>query len=191
MKLSRIVVTTLTIAALTNSAVVAQETPIAKRNRADTGSRAGLLDSKTSGTSVRASRLIGMNIENSQQKGVGEINDIVLDAKTGEIQYVAVTYGGFLGVGNKMFAVPFEAFTVQQDPDDPNDHDDYVLVLDVTEKQLEGAEGFDEDNWPNFADKTFTNELYKRYDVNRNRRDRRKIDVSVGENGVDVDIERN
>jgi sporulation protein YlmC with PRC-barrel domain len=190
MKLSRIAATALTVGALMVSVTVAQDGATLKRNRINAGKRAGLLDSKTSGTSIRASQLIGMNIENSQQKGVGEVNDIVLDARTGEIQYVAVTYGGFLGVGNKMFAVPFAAFEVRQDPDDPDDYDDLVLVLDVTEQQLEGAKGFDEDHWPNFADENFTNDLYRRYDVKRNRPERRKIDVSVGGNGVDVDVER-
>ena len=148
------------------------------------------LDSKTSGTSVRASQLIGMNIENSSEKSVGEINDIVINSRTGEIQYVAVTYGGFLGLGNKMFAVPFEAFTVKRDPDDPNDANDLVLVLNVTEKQLEGAKGFDEDHWPSFADESFTNGLYKRYGVKRRWADRRNrgIDVRVNRSGVEVDV---
>lgn len=126
--------------------------------------RAAKLDSKTMGSGLRASKLIGMNIENSQEKNVGEINDIVLNSRTGEIEYVAVTYGGFLGVGNKMFAVPFEAIKCKIDPDD---HDDHILVMNVTEKQLEGAQGFDEDHWPNFADKSFTDDLYKRYGVKR------------------------
>lgn len=78
-------------------------------NHKQASGRAGLIDSKTSGHSVRASKLIGMNIENSKEENVGEINDIVLDSKSGKIQYLAVTYGGFLGLGNKMFAVPFEA----------------------------------------------------------------------------------
>ena len=189
-----------TCGALLVATVLAQDTTTRNRgqenrirDRANT--RAGLLDFKTSGNSVRASKLIGKNIENSQQKNVGEINDIVLNADTGEIQYLAVTYGGFLGVGNKMFAVPFEAIKVQRDPDDPDDPDDYVLVMNVTQKQLEGAKGFDEDNWPTSADKNFMNALYKRYDVKRRWDDRRNrnrdrdVDVRVNRNGVDVDVD--
>src|SRR5687767_14741738 len=66
----------------------------------------GKLDDKTAGSSIRASKLIGMNIQNHQGESVGEVNDIVLDGNSGKIRYLAVTYGGLLGVGNKMFAVP-------------------------------------------------------------------------------------
>lgn len=184
------------LALLTAASILGTGLLYADHHGKTTSNRAAMLDRKTSGSSVRASKLIGMNIENSQEKNVGEINDIVMNSRTGEIQYLAVTYGGFLGVGNKMFAVPFEAVRVTKDPDDPNDPDDYVLVLDVTQKQLEGAKGFDEDHWPNFADKSFTDELYKRYNVrhnwdrSRDLRDR-KVDVNVSRNGIDVDVDRN
>lgn len=78
------------------------------------------------GAGIRASQLIGMNIQNDQGKGVGEVQDLILDSRTGQVRYVAVTYGGFLGFGNKMFAVPYEAFRWKHDPDD---RDDYILVL--------------------------------------------------------------
>ena len=71
----------------------------------------------------------GTNLQNDQGESVGEINDLVLDANTGRVRYLAVTYGGFLGVGDKLFAVPFEAVKVRQDRDDA---DEYVLVLNVT-----------------------------------------------------------
>ena len=131
-------------------------------------SAAGRLDSVTRGPIVRVSKLTGMNIQNQAGEGVGEINDLVLDVNTGKIRYAAVTYGGFLGIGNKMFAVPFEAFRFERDRDDANA---VRLILDVTEQQLEGAVGFDEDNWPDFADEKFGLELDKRYKVERHRGD--------------------
>lgn len=152
--------------------------------------QAARLDSKTTGTSVRVSKLIGQNIQNSQGKEVGEINDIVLDAGSGRIRYVAVTYGGLLGVGNKMFAVPYEAFQCKSDPDD---HAKTIVVLDVTKEQLDGSEGFDEDHWPNFADSKFTMDLDKRYRIDRTRRNRDRVrdrdgevEVKVSPDGVDI-----
>ena len=151
------------------------------------GQDVGKLDDKTRGATIRASQLIGQNIKNSKGDNVGEINDLVIDS-SGKIRYAAVTYGGFLGLGSKMFAVPFEAFQVRQDPDDrnnrrgTNDRDDravanersdrndrtnYVLTLDVTKDQLDGAQGFDNDRWPDFADTKFTQDLDRRYNVNR------------------------
>jgi sporulation protein YlmC with PRC-barrel domain len=128
---------------------------------------AGQLDEATHGANIRASQMIGMGIENSEGQSVGEVNDIVIDAANAEVRYAAVTYGGFLGIGDKMFAVPFEAFDVKHDPDDPDAH---ILVLDVTQRQLEGAEGFDENNWPDFGDHEFCEELDRRYGIDRDGR---------------------
>jgi sporulation protein YlmC with PRC-barrel domain len=163
---------------LASSAAVAQQASPPKANQSGTnastdanrnlGSKPGLgkLDDKTSGATVRVSQLMGANIKNSNGDGVGEIKDLVLDS-SGKVRYAAVTYGGFLGVGSKLFAVPFEAFRVRQDPDDPNDRDDYVLTLDVTKEQLDGAQGFDNEKWPSFADTKMTQELDRRYNIER------------------------
>jgi sporulation protein YlmC with PRC-barrel domain len=114
------------------------------------------------GSAVRASKLIGMNIQNPQGKELGEVEDIVLDLGSGKVRYAAVTYGGFLGLGDKLFAVPFEAFQVTTSADDA---DEIVLVLDIKQQQLEGAQGFDQDNWPDFADRKFQQDLAKRYKI--------------------------
>ena len=171
---------------ITAAPLVAQN----KNNRGKTDrATAGQLDSRTRGANIRVSQLTGMNIQNPQGESVGGINDLVLDANTGRVRYAAVTYGGFLGIGNKMFAVPFEAFKMQRSADDPSD---IVLVLDVTPEQLKGSVGFDENSWPDFADKQYTAEIYKRYKVERiTRGDRdRRVDVDVKRNGVDVDVDR-
>ncbi|TWU08516.1 PRC-barrel domain-containing protein [Stieleria varia] len=157
------------IACLTSTTATAQDTT---RERTRPKVDAGKLDAKTQGANIRVSQLMGYNIQNSQGESVGEIKDVVINSRTGKVEYAAVTYGGFLGVGNKLFAVPFAAFKVQVDPDeagdDDVDSDDYVLVLNVTQQQLEGQQGFDEDNWPNMADRQWAADLDKRYGVKRN-----------------------
>ena len=158
-------------------------TPQAERDRTS-GAQIGVLDDQTSGANIRASQLIGMNIENSKGEGVGEVNDLVIDGNSGTVRYVAVTYGGLLGVGDKMFAVPFEAFKVRRQAGDRND---YVLTLNVTQQQLEGAQGFDQENWPNFADRNFTRELDRRYGIDRRASRSRETQRNV--NGVDVDVD--
>ncbi|WP_425400935.1 PRC-barrel domain-containing protein [Aeoliella sp.] len=147
---------------------------LSERSRSDSHHKQGHV--------VRASNILGHNIVNGQDKNVGEISDLVLDPATGKIRYAAVTYGGFIGIGDKLFAVPWEAFSCRVDPENS---DDYIVTLNVTQEQLEGAEGFDQDNWPNFADPEFAQDLDKRYGV---KRDRRGVNVEVGRGGVDVDV---
>ena len=152
--------------------------------------RVGQLDPKTTGTGVRVSQLIGMNIQNDRGESVGEINDIVLNSSTGSVEYVAVTYGGLFGLGDKLFAVPYEAMTAKRDA---NQRDTYVLVMNVTQQQLEGAKGFDQDHWPDVADDGFLDDMYKRYKVQRRRpllRNDSDVDVQINRNGIDVDVDR-
>jgi len=150
------------------------------------------LDSKTAGIGVRASKLIGMNIQNSRKESVGQIKDIVLDPASTRIQYVAVTYGGFLGLGDKLFAVPMQAIKVQTDPDN---RDRVILVMDVTKEQMNGAQGFDEAHWPNFSDRNFSGDLHRRYGVEDrwnhgvNHDHDGKVDANVGRQGVKVRVD--
>ena len=122
------------------------------------------LDDKTRGSAIRVSELQGMNLKNLQGENVGKIHDLVLDVNGRTVQYAAVTYGGFLGIGNKLFAVPFEAFQVGTEKGEP------VMILDVSEEQLKSAEGFDDDNWPNFADPDYTNRVAELYSIDRSDR---------------------
>lgn len=133
---------------------------------AESNSTVSKLDSKTSNATVRASKLIGTNLKNSNDESVGEIKDLVIDARSGKVRYAAVTYGGLFGLGSKLFAVPFEAFRVRQNTSALTPGD-YVLTLDVGKEQLSGAEGFDSDHWPDFANTNFTQELDRRYKVHR------------------------
>jgi len=148
------------------------------------------LDSSTSGQSVRVSKLIGMSIQNSANQNVGQIKDIVIDPSSDRVQYVAVTYGGFLGLGNNLFAVPMQAIQIKQNP---NNRDSVMLFLDVTKEQMDGDVGFDENNWPNFSDGKFAGEINRRYKV-EDRRDnglnrRGPVDVNVDSNGVKVNVD--
>jgi sporulation protein YlmC with PRC-barrel domain len=157
------------LAAIAQQATEVNRTPGSQPGTAAANRDLGKLDDKTPGATIRASQLMGQNIKNASGENVGEVKDFVIDS-TGKIRYVTVTYGGIVGVGSKWFAVPFEAFRVSRDPGDPNDKDDYVLTLNVTKQQLDGAEGFDDDNWPDFADTKFTQDLDRRYKVNRSSR---------------------
>lgn len=148
------------------------------------------LDNRTSGSGIRASKLMGMKIQNSQRENVGQIKDIVLDPMSTRVQYVAVTYGGFLGLGDKMFAVPMQAIKIQQDPDN---RDRIILVLDVTKEQMNGAQGFDESSWPNFSDSNFLGELHRRYKIENHaspgtNRDG-NVDVKIGRDGIKLNVD--
>ncbi|MCE9606121.1 MAG: PRC-barrel domain-containing protein [Planctomycetia bacterium] len=106
---------------------------------------------------ARASALVGMNVKNSQGENLGEVKDVVFDISKGQIGYVAVSFGGFLGVGEKLFAVPFQAL------DSAKDGNSYHLVLNIDKATLEKAPSFDKNSWPNFADPNWARDIDAAY----------------------------
>lgn len=126
----------------------------------------------------RASQIPGMTVKNRAGKEIGSIEDIVLDANSGKIRYAAVSYGGFLGLGDKLFAVPWSAFDIRREADD---EDEYYLMLDVDEQSLQNAPGFDQNHWPDFADPQWK-AVDKFYGERMQKRDRdggTQIDVNI------------
>src|SRR5438132_1626221 len=55
---------------------------------------------------IKASRLIGLKVENRDGEEIGKLRDFALDMRTGRIKYAIVASGGFLGVQAKLRAVP-------------------------------------------------------------------------------------
>jgi sporulation protein YlmC with PRC-barrel domain len=92
----------------------------------------------------KASTFIGSSVENPQGENLGTIHDIVLDPQQGRIKYVALSYGGVLGLGSKLFAVPWDALTLQPDGK--------TFLLNVEQALLETTPGFDKNNWPQRPD---------------------------------------
>lgn len=104
---------------------------------------------------LSADTLAGDKVVNAAGEDLGKIEDFMLDVESGRIRYAVLSFGGVLGIGSKLFAVPPEALTV----DMPNKR----LILDIDRTRLENAPGFDKDNWPNFADPALGREIYDYY----------------------------
>jgi len=104
---------------------------------------------------LSASTLIGDEIYNAAGEHLGELKEIMLDINTGQVAYAVLSFGGFLGMGNKLFAMPWEALTV--------DTERACFLLDVSREQLDHAPGFDKDNWPSAPDRTFITTVHSYY----------------------------
>ena len=89
---------------------------------------------------LTASSIIGDNVENGQGESIGKIKDIMLNTQDGRIEYLVIEVGGFLGFGEKLFAVPFTALTLNAKEED--------FILNIDKAFLEKAPGFDKDHWP-------------------------------------------
>jgi len=107
----------------------------------------------------RSKTIVGMKVKNSLGEDVGKINELVLDAEQGTIRYAALSVGGFLGVGDKLFAVPWKSLVLN------HGERDTFFVLDVDKEKLRSAPGFDEKNWPDVANPKFGEQIDKYFGV--------------------------
>ena len=104
---------------------------------------------------MAADTLEGDKVLNLQGENLGDIKDIMLDVKSGRIAYAVLSSGGFLGIGDRLFAIPWGALTL--------DADRKCFVLDVDKEKLKAAPGFDKDHWPVMADPAWANEVHAYY----------------------------
>lgn len=97
-------------------------------------------EDRADGSICNSSDLLRMSVQNSAGEDLGSINDFAVDSKTGRILYAVVSYGGTLGIGNKLFAVAPSALKM-------NDQRDAV-ILEVKQDDFKNNDGFDANRWP-------------------------------------------
>ncbi len=104
---------------------------------------------------MAADTLEGDEVLSASGEKLGKVQDIMLDVPNGRIAYAVLSSGGFLGLGDKLFAIPWSALTL--------DTDRKCFVLDVEKEQLEAAPGFDKDHWPAMADLGWATSIHNYY----------------------------
>lgn len=108
-----------------------------------------------SNSPVKASNIIGASVVGPKNDSLGDIKELVIDPRTGKVAYAVVSFGGFLSMGEKLFAIPFSSFKYNAE--------EKKYVLDVSKEQLKAAPGFDSDHWPSIADEKWNRDVYKYY----------------------------
>jgi sporulation protein YlmC with PRC-barrel domain len=102
-----------------------------------------------------ADTLLGNDVYNNKDEDLGDIKEIMLDMRTGRVAYAVLSFGGFLGMGDKLFAVPWAALKL--------DTVNKRFLLDVDKDRLKNAPGFDKGAWPDMADTTWEKSVHDYY----------------------------
>jgi sporulation protein YlmC with PRC-barrel domain len=89
---------------------------------------------------LSASTIKGDKVINAAGEDLGKIEELMIDLRDGRLAFAVLSFGGFLGMGDKLFAIPWQTLRLKLH--------DHAFVLDVPKDTLEKAEGFDKDNWP-------------------------------------------
>ena len=106
---------------------------------------------------MTADTLQGDKVVNRKGEDLGKIEDIMIDVQRGSVAYAVMSCGGFLGLGDKLFAIPWSALTL--------DADRHCFVLDADKERFEKAPGFDKDRWPAMADGDWASRVHEYYGV--------------------------
>jgi sporulation protein YlmC with PRC-barrel domain len=112
-------------------------------------------DKGLQGSLMRASKVHGMDVKNGANENLGDVEDVVVEQETGMIAYGVLSFGGFLGIGDKLFAVPWSALK-------PNG-DRTAFILDVPKEKLEKAPGFDKKEWPDLSNQKWGADVHTYY----------------------------
>jgi len=104
---------------------------------------------------MAADTLEGDKIVNRQGDDLGSVEHVMIDVRRGSVAYAVMSCGGFLGMGDKLFAIPWSALTL--------DADRHCFILDADKERFEKAPGFDKDHWPSMADPTWASEVHAYY----------------------------
>jgi len=102
-----------------------------------------------------ANTLIGSDVVNQRGEHVGDIKELMLGMQSGSVDFAVLSFGGFLSIGEKLFAVPWGALTL----DTPNKR----FILDVEKDRLMNAPGFTSDKWPDMTNKNWANDIHAYY----------------------------
>ncbi len=104
---------------------------------------------------IAADKVVGSSVENMKGDNLGKIDEIMVDKVSGEVAYAVLKYGSFLGMGGKLFALPWDVLQY--------DVGRSAYVIDLPEEKLKNAPSFDQDNWPDFGNRTYDKELHDYY----------------------------
>lgn len=104
---------------------------------------------------MAADTLEGDSVVTPTGEELGSIKDIMIDVSGGRVAYAVLSKGGILGVGDKLFAIPWSALTL--------DANRKCFILDVSKERMDKAPGFDKDHWPSMADFNWATEIHSYY----------------------------
>ena len=89
---------------------------------------------------LTATSIIGDAVEDPHGAALGKIKDLMINLAQGHIEYVVIEFGAFLGMGGKLFAIPFSELKI-----DPAKR---AFILDRDKEQIKRFPGFDKTHWP-------------------------------------------
>jgi sporulation protein YlmC with PRC-barrel domain len=94
---------------------------------------------------LRSKTLFDYRVKSQQGEDLGKIEEVMIDMEMGRMAYAVLSFGGFLGLGNKWVPVPWDAVALQPD--------EKVLLLKIEKEKLQKAPNFEPATLPDLANR--------------------------------------
>lgn len=104
---------------------------------------------------LKTSEIIGYSVISTDGEELGTIQEIVIDPHEDRVAYAVLSFGGFLGMGDKLIALPWEALLLKPDKQ--------TAFLSIEKEKLRNAPGFDQAHWPDMASREWGKTVHNYY----------------------------
>lgn len=109
-------------------------------------------------TQISSSTANSCTVKTPRDEKVGSIKDIMINTQTGQVSYVVLKVNeGFLNLGSKLLALPWQSFQFTTSQDD-------VVIVKESKDTLGNSPGFDEENWPTGPQHEFIQSIQTYYE---------------------------
>ncbi|HEX4112931.1 MAG TPA: PRC-barrel domain-containing protein [Stellaceae bacterium] len=110
---------------------------------------------KEIGRLISSDKVGGTSVENTKGENLGHIRDVMIDKISGQVAYAVLKYGSVLGMGGKLFALPWDQLKY--------DTGRGAYIVNVPEDRLRGAPSFEESSQPNWSDPGWNRSVHDYY----------------------------
>jgi hypothetical protein len=104
---------------------------------------------------ISAGKVTGTDVYNTAGDALGEIHDVMLDKRSGKIAYAVMSFGGFLGIGERYHPLPWS--TLKYDTRQGG------YIVGLTKSELQGAPTFGHDETPAWGDRAYEQTIHDYY----------------------------
>ncbi len=108
-----------------------------------------------SGHLIAAGQVQGTTVYNAALEKLGSVQDVMIDKATGRIAYAVLSFGGFLGIGDRYYPLPWEKLTYNVEIGG--------YVVDINRDMLEGAPSYTDQATSQWNDEAWGRGVYSYY----------------------------
>lgn len=97
------------------------------------------IETKENPALISSERVSGTDVYGAGDEKIGKIESVMIDKRSGRVAYAVMSFGGFLGIGEDHYAVPWQALEYDESLDG--------YRTQITKEQVEGAPAHSDDHW--------------------------------------------